>query len=146
MTRQQIIKDLKKYFNVKELVCNHVYSRWGEASWDFLDTDYLHSLLIIRRDILQQEMVCNNNTATQRGLRCNLCNIVKSKYTLYLSAHVLGKAGDFTIKNMTAEEARNKIKSHSHLLPCAVRLEKNVDWLHFDVRSQEGSLSKIFEF
>nr|DAM18799.1 MAG TPA: hypothetical protein [Caudoviricetes sp.]DAR21055.1 MAG TPA: hypothetical protein [Caudoviricetes sp.] len=30
MPREEIIKQLKPYFDVKELVCNHIYSRFGE--------------------------------------------------------------------------------------------------------------------
>ena len=54
-------------------------------------------------------MYCNTSNLNQRGLRCNLCHIVSNKQSLYLSAHILGKAGDFTVRGLTAEEARNKI-------------------------------------
>lgn len=36
----------------------------------------------------------------------NLCEIVKNKSTPYMSAHILGKAGDFTVIGMSAEKAR----------------------------------------
>ena len=91
-------------------------------------------------------MVCNNDNANQRGLRCNRCELVKSKNNVYLSAHILGKAGDFTIKGMTAEEARQKIKNNAHLLPCAIRIEKGVSWLHLDVLPQSGITQKVYEF
>ena len=52
-------------------------------------------------------MYCNTSNLNQRGLRCNLCPIVSNKQSLYLSAHILGKAGDFTVRGLTAEEARN---------------------------------------
>lgn len=144
--RQNVIKQLSEFFSIKELVCSHVYNKYGNSSWDFLDTKFLHTLLIIRRDILSAPMICNNGSQTQRGLRCNMCNLVKQKTNLYLSAHILGKAGDFTVVGMTAEEARNRIKSHAHLLPYCVRLERGVSWLHIDVRDQTGAISKIFEF
>ena len=132
MTRYQIISQVKCYFQVKELVCNHTYQKWGEKSWRFLDTDYLHALLVIRRDILQSPMTCNHGSATQRGLRCNLCELVKSKTTVYLSGHKFGKAGDYTVAGMSAEEARRKIKVCAYMLPCPIRLEAGVNWLHFD--------------
>ena len=146
MTRDQIILELSRYFKIQELVCSHTYKKFGEASWQFLDTNYLHALLVIRRDILQAPMTCNHTGATQRGLRCNMCEMVQKKTATYLSAHVLGKAGDFTVSNMTAEEARKRIKACSHLLPCNVRLEAGKTWLHFDVLPQWGVSQKVYEF
>jgi hypothetical protein len=146
MNREQIIRDLHKYFQVSELVCEHVYSQWGERAWQFLDTNYLACLLIIRRDILQTPMTCNHKGANQRGLRCNKCEIVAGKKRAYLSAHVLGKAGDFTVKGLTAQEARSRIRQNAHLLPCNIRMEGGVSWLHFDVLTQFGVTDKVYEF
>lgn len=146
LDREQIIRELHKYFQIRELVCEHTHSEWGERAWQFLDTNYLACLLVIRRDILQQPMTCNHDEATQRGLRCNLCQIVKDKDKLYLSSHVLGKAGDFTVKGLTAQEARSRIRNNAHLLPCNIRMEGGVSWLHFDVLPQFGITQKVYEF
>ena len=146
LDREQIIRELHKYFQIRELVCEHTHSEWGERAWQFLDTNYLACLLVIRRDILQQPMTCNHDEATQRGLRCNLCQIVKDKDKLYLSSHVLGKAGDFTVKGLTAQEARSRIRNNAHLLPCPIRMEGGVSWLHFDVLPQYGITDKVYEF
>lgn len=146
LDREQIIRELHKYFQIRELVCEHTHSEWGERAWQFLDTNYLACLLVIRRDILQQPMTCNHDEATQRGLRCNLCQIVKDKDKLYLSSHVLGKAGDFTVKGLTAQEARSRIRNNAHLLPCPIRMESGVSWLHFDVLPQFGITAKVYEF
>lgn len=149
MTREDIINEVRKYFNIKELVCDHTYKKWGEKAWQFLDTDFLHALLIIRRDILQVPMTCNFSTSTQRGLRCNCCQLVYSKSILgqnYLSAHIFGKAGDFTPKGMTAAQARSVIYSHADLLPCNIRMEDGVSWLHFDVLPQYGIDKKVYLF
>lgn len=146
MTRDEIIKALGRYFDVAELVCDHTLAKWGEKSWQFLDTAFLHNLLVIRRDIIQAPMICNHEGANQRGLRCNLCQIVKDKEDLYLSSHVLGKAGDFTVKGMTAQEARSRIRNNAHLLPYPLRMEGGVSWLHIDVLPQYGITSKVYEF
>ena len=146
MTRSEIINAIRPYFSVEELVCNHTIAKWGEASWQFLDTDFLHCLLIIRRDIIKKPMWCNSTQKKQRGLRCNRCEMVKSKASVYLSSHIFGKAGDFSITGMTAEEARTKIKQNAHLLPCNIRMEKGVSWLHFDVLPQWGVTQKVYEF
>lgn len=145
-TREEILKGIKQYFDIDELVCDHVVAKWGVNSWQFLDTAYLHTLLVIRRDILQRPMWCNGKNAHQRGLRCNRCDLVRTKNQPYLSAHVLGKAGDFTITGMTAEQARQKIRQCADQLPYPVRLERGVSWLHVDTLPQVGVKDKVYEF
>lgn len=145
-TREEIIRELHKYFQIRELVCEHTHNKWGERSWQFLDTKYLACLLVIRRDILQLPMICNHDGANQRGLRCNRCKLVKDKSDVYLSSHVLGKAGDFTVQGITAQEARHRIRDMAHLLPCPIRMESGVSWLHFDVLPQFGITAKVYEF
>lgn len=145
-TRDDIIRELHKYFQIRELVCEHTFSKWGERAWQFLDTNYLACLLVIRRDILQLPMVCNHDGANQRGLRCNRCGLVRDKGSVYLSSHVLGKAGDFTVQGITAQEARSRIRNMAHLLPCPIRMEGGVSWLHFDVLPQYGITDKVYEF
>lgn len=147
MKRKEIITQLKEFFDVSELVCNHTYSVWKERSWQFLDIEYLLTLLIIRRDILKVGMYINSEGMTQRGLRCNICQIVKEKTkanTCYLSAHVLGKGCDFTTQEFTADQCRAKMISNKDLLPCNIRLEKDVSWVHFDILP--FSEEKIFIF
>ena len=139
MSKRKIIEALKKYVQIQELVCPHTFQKWGESSWQFLDTDFLHTLLVIRRDILKVGMMCNNwstgGNFLQRGFRCNICPLVANATKsgrLYLTSHSNGCAGDFTPSGMTAEEARSKIKQNSHMLPYPIRLENDVNWLHFD--------------
>lgn len=146
MTRNEILSEIKKYFDIDELVCDHTFKKWGDSAWQFLDTDFLHCLLIIRRDILQRPMYCNGNHQHQRGLRCNMCPMVKGKTAVYLSAHMLGKAGDFTVQGMTAEQARSRIRMLPAAFPCNIRIEGGVSWLHFDVLPQTGITQKVYEF
>lgn len=145
-SRDQIIRELHEYFQISELVCEHTHSKWGERAWQFLDTGFLECLLIIRRDILQTPMLCNTRDQNQRGLRCNRCKLVADKKSVYLSSHILGKAGDFTVQGMSAEDARSKIRNNAHLLPCQIRIEGGVSWLHFDVLPQYGIDQKVYEF
>ena len=91
-------------------------------------------------------MICNNESFTQRGIRCNLCEMVKNKSITYMSAHILGKAGDFTVIGMSAEKARQLIISQVDLLPFSIRMEANVSWLHIDTLAQWGIKEKIHLF
>jgi len=149
MKREEILNEIKRFFDAEELVCPHTYAKWGEKSWQFLDTDYLHCLLIIRRDILKAPMYCNGSTYHQRGLRCNRCQLVSEKQEVYLSSHILGKAGDFVCPSLgdnSAEKARQLISASSSLLPCPIRMEAGVSWLHLDVMPQFGVNDKVYLF
>ena len=149
MTRYEIISQIKKYFKITELVCSHVFEKHGERAWIFISTIYLHTLLVLRRDILKVPLVCNTATLTQRGLRCNLCDIVKEKTEddiVYLSAHHLGIGGDLSSPEMTAEEMRQKIEEKQDLLPYPVRIELKVNWLHIDCYDDIDNDNKITYF
>lgn len=134
MTRKEIITQLEPFFTIDELVCNHTLARFGDGSWRFLDTNALHLLLVLRRDIFKRPIWINNHKrgVYQRGLRCNMCQLVREKTSVYLTAHGFGKGWDMTIEGLTAEEARNIIMENTHRLPCKVRMERNVTWLHID--------------
>lgn len=136
MNRLELVNRVRRYFKTSELVCPHTISRFGEVrSWQFLDTDALHVLLVLREDILKIPLICNTATHTQRGLRCNCCEIVKKKTqegVQYLSAHILGKGFDLVSNEMTAADMRARIKRYKYLLPCNVRIEADVNWLHID--------------
>lgn len=153
MKRQEIISKLKEYFKIQELVCKHTYNTFKDNSWQFLDTEILHTLLVLRTQILKVPMVINDyifgGTNTQRGLRCNICPLVKTKTQrnqIYLSAHCNGAAFDVVFgakTGMTAAKARDLIKRNQHLLPYNVRIEKDVTWLHID--SYDKGV-KVYEF
>ena len=151
MDRAKILQEIKQYFDIEELVCDHILARWGEDAWKFLDTGYLANLLVLRRDVIQQPMYCNNHKkgVHQRGMRCNLCELVKEKNTPYLSAHVMGKAGDFSVKEFSGLVNMNRIRTKIRLIPAAfpvpMRLEKGVTWLHIDVMPTPNG-QKIYEF
>jgi hypothetical protein len=63
-----------------------------------------------------------------------------------MSAHILGKAGDFTVSGMSAEEARRMTMSCAELLPHPIRMEAGVSWLHYDVLEQWGVDDKVYLF
>ena len=116
MTRKQILRDPDFRFNIKEFVCPHVYERFGEAAWNYFDIRLLETILWIRKT-LGKPMTINNWSAgkTQRGLRCNLCQMVKDKDRAYLSAHVLGQGIDFDVKGMEAADVRQWLKKMLYL-------------------------------
>ena len=138
--RLEIIKELKQYFDIKELVCPHTYKKFGESSWQFFNSEFLENLLILRRDVLKVPLSCNDwskgGQFSQRGFRCNICELVKSKTLknqIYLSAHCNGAGADFSSSKMSAKQMRELIKENQHLFTVPVRVERDVSWLHFDI-------------
>ena len=145
MERQEIINKLKEYFRIGELVCDHVYAKFGDRAWMFLSTELLHTLLVLRTEIINEPIVVNTTTMKQRGLRCNMCPLVKAKTSVYMSAHCLGLGVDFHVPGKTAEQVRQLIIANADKLPYKVRLERSVNWCHLDCYNS-GSKDKITMF
>lgn len=142
---------IKKYFDIEELVCRHVYKKFGESAWSFFDERLLETLLIIREKLGKAIYVNNwqvGGNLTQRGLRCNVCALVAEKTALekvYMSTHMQGIGIDFDVKGMSAQEVREWIVKNQILLPYPVRLEDGVTWVHLDLRT-DGSKGKVSFF
>lgn len=156
MTDEKVYKEFKKYFKVQEVVSPKVYKKYGESSWKFIDVRLLHTILIIRIG-LGRPITINNwhngGKFKQRGLRSNLGYIFLSKFKkgiLYLSGHVLGKAVDFDVSGMSAENVRLWIEQNEYRFPYKLRLEnkmkgKQISWVHLDM-IWEAKNPKIYKF
>ena len=150
-TRNQLIKKLKENFDIRELVCPHCYKKFGEGSWQFLSTEILSTLYKLRYEIFQQPIVINNwyrsGKFDERGLRCNICDLVKNKTSIYLSAHCLGKAIDFNVGNLTSNEVAQVIRHNAHRFDYPIRLEKDTNgWNHIDCYQSDSSTANLIEF
>lgn len=158
MNRQIIEQRLRQYFQFHELVDKQTYETFGDNSWQFFDTDTLHSLLILREGINLPFEVNDwywGGRYDERGLRTNICDIVYKKTIkkrLYLSGHVLGKAFDFKVKGMNSDDVRQWAVDNGDLFPCKLRFEninsatgKTITWVHFDTKYIE-SKPKIYLF
>lgn len=138
-----------KYFKIEELVCRHVYEKFGDKAWMFIDSRLVETLNLLREKILGVPMIINTwkdgGGYSQRGLRCNRCQLVREKTAPYLSAHVLGKGVDFNATGMTSDQVRSAIVKAQVLLPYPVRLERDVSWVHLDVYDS-GNGNKVTLF
>lgn len=133
MSRSELINNVKKYFKLEELVCPHCINTYGQNSWQFISTELLSTIYTLRTKVINQPMIVNNGSNfTQRGLRCNMCSIVKNKKSVYMSAHCLGKAIDFHCTNINPEQCRQLIKDNIDQFEYPIRLEEDVNWVHVD--------------
>ena len=136
---------------VKEVVCPHVWEKWGDKAIRFIDPNLRSVIDVIRNQILKCPITINNSTWKQRGLRCNCCQLVADKTKMgkvYLSAHNLGKGLDFSCSKYTVQQIHDMIKKNANLLPCKIRLESPLDaptWVHVDIMT-EGQADKVYVF
>ena len=145
-----ILQDIQKYFTIDELVCPHIYNRDRNIAYNYLDKDLLKVLLFIRTK-LGKPIIINNykslGSYSQRGIRCNCCDLVKDKTlknVLYYSTHMQGKAIDFDVKGLSAEEVRKWLKQHETEIPHPIRLEEKVNWIHIDTRVTNNKKIETF--
>ena len=139
------------HFKAWELVCPHVYRKYGERSLTFADQRLLKWLTWFR-DAIDRPVIANTygdgGTLSQRGYRCNLCSLVKDKTLadeMYLSAHTRFQAIDFTVPDMLDEEIRLWINRHKNEMPVSIRMEVGtVGWVHVDVAND--TYNKIINF
>lgn len=149
--RNQLIEELKEKFNIKELVCPHCYKKFGDDSWQFLSTQILSTLYVLRFKIFKSPIIINNwalnGSFSQRGLRCNRCPLVKNKKDVYLSAHILGNAFDFNVKGYTTEQVYDEIRKGIDQFEYPIRMEiTGGNWNHIDCYQPYSSEKNIIEF
>lgn len=155
MERSDLIRKVRKYFELWELVSPSVYNFRGELAWGEFDTRLLETLLVLRTEILKVPMIVNNwksgGTLTQRGFRENTCQLIKDKTMagkLYMTPHV-GMAVDFSSPKLTPDQLRDAIVKNANKLPHRIRLEAAKSaptWVHLDVRVDDFGKDKITWF
>jgi len=131
---------VSKYFKLHELVCRHIYIRYGNKAWQFFDPRAIETIDWIK-ERLNKPIYINNyewgGNQTQSGVRCNVCQLAR-KWTIEgkvrMSAHSTAQAFDFSVKGMPAEKVRNWLVRNQEDLPYPIRLEAGVDWVHLDTR------------
>ena len=151
MTRNELISKIKQNFDIKELVCPHCYKKFGEQSWQFLNTQLLSTLYTLRYVIFNKPITVNNwhngGTLSQRGLRCNMCDIVKNKTDVYISAHIIGNAIDFNVQGYTTEQVYDGIRNNIDSFEYPIRIESNsTTWCHIDCYQPINSNASLIEF
>lgn len=133
---------VSKYFKIEELVSRKVYRKYGEKSWEFIDPTLIKVIDLVREHFNAPVTINNwlwGGNLEQRGLRTNCDDIVKGKTeanTLYVSQHCLGRAVDFNVKGLSAQEVYNDIlknKEKFYLISRVENIKNTPNWCHIDV-------------
>lgn len=124
-----------RHFGVKELVPPSVYNALGEKSIILMDWRILYTL-DSAREIFNAPIIVNNwhtgGKFTQRGFRDDVNT--GAKY----SQHRYGRAVDFDVKGVSAEEVRKEIiRNQNNYFSHITVLESDVKWVHMDCRNSD---------
>lgn len=119
-----------EHFKIWELVPEELMTMPEEYLWQLFDENLLIAIDRLR-DVLCKPITINNwksgGQFKWRGIRTNSCKIGATR-----SPHKIGKAFDFDVKGMKAQEVRDYIVSHQKMFPEITRMEKDVNWVHVD--------------
>ena len=102
-------------FVIQELVCQHIYNRDGDKAFRYFRPVVLDFLDWFRIEIGKPVYINNwhwKGDKSQRGLRCNLCQLVKNANKLYMSAHITGSGIDLNVKDTTPNDVRKWIENN----------------------------------
>lgn len=141
-----------KYFKIQELVCPHVYEKYGDKSWEFFNEEFLKELDIVR-EVLGVPITINNwnieGQYKESGNRCQFCSIVAKRIAnkeLNMSMHNLYQAFDLKPKGLEIKKAVEMIMDNVHRFKVIKRIE-NPDytstWLHIDTKGHHKGI-RIF--
>ena len=128
---------IEPYFSVKELVSERVWNLLGDNAIMLFSPEVLLTLVALRTDpffdgaqVIMNTWSFKNTTYpffNGRGFR----DLGEDTGSLG-SAHRSGEAGDVDVVGYKASVVRERIKSRPKRYKYVRRLEKGVNWVHFD--------------
>lgn len=127
---------ISENFYLDEVMHPDVYKKFGKKSRWFIDQRLIDIVQYIRTATAEPITIntwFDGGRFKERGLR-NPATTTGAKY----SQHKFGKALDFTVSGMTADEVREKILGEwkQDLMNLGLTaIEAGVSWVHIDVRN-----------
>jgi Peptidase M15 len=130
---------LPKYFSVRELVPLEIYTEMGDGAIILLDDRILRVLDEVREHFDVPVTVNNwhlGGPFKQRGLRTEQVPGGAAH-----GAHFYGRAADFDVMNMTAEQVRHEILANQQEndFSLITGMETGIPWVHLDVANRYSS-------
>jgi len=128
-----------KFFDVREFVPPDVYKDRGINAWMLIDPRLIEVMDVIREAV--KAPITINNYVWGGSRRWSGLRLSGSPYYSPYSQHSYGRAVDFLVKGMKAEEVRKLIKQlfqDGKLPVIGLRMELRVSWVHLDVANVTG--------
>jgi len=130
-------------FNIEEFVDKDTYNKFKWDSIWFID----HRLIKIAQTLRNQfGSITINNWSSGGNRNWSGLRTKKSSYYTPYSQHSFGRAMDMIFNDFTADEIREEIKNNEeYWFGLGIRaIEKNVNWVHIDVRHTDLEHIKWF--
>lgn len=125
-----------KYFKIHELVPEHIFIKYGESAWRFIDSRLIESIDTIKERFPNGTITINNykwkGNRKWSGLRTP-----DSPYYSETSIHSLGGAIDAIFSAYNIETIRQDIRRNPKVYPHIKGIEDGVSWLHIDTRNED---------
>ena len=132
-----------KHFIIKEFVPPEIWNIEGEQSILHLDEKIIITIEQIREFFNRPITIndwCYGGKFKYRGFRPESCNVGATH-----SMHRIGKALDFDVQGIVAENVRKEIVKNSFRFPFLKRMEKNVNWVHIDIKETKRKGIYLFK-
>ena len=126
-----------QYFEIHELVPQHIYEKYGERAWKFIDDRLILTLDTLKETFSNGTMTINNYKWGGNRKWSGLRTPISSWYS-ETSMHSFGKAADMVFSNYTADDVRAYILKNLDLFPYIKGLELGVSWVHLDTRNEDS--------
>ena len=125
-----------KHFKIHELVPEHIFKKYGEKAWKFINKDLIITIDLLKEHFNLGTMTINNYYWGGKRHWSGLRTPQSPDYS-ETSQHSLGNATDSIFSHYTAAEVRNYIINNPHEFEYIKGLELGVSWLHVDTRNEE---------
>lgn len=135
---------IPQHFDLREFVPPDVYTALGANAWVVMDPRIVWTLDQIRM-LFGKPITVNNwhlgGKFRYRGFRPRDYTETAARY----GQHYMGRAVDFDIKGMSAEEFRSSLKMNPNNLAYRyiTACEEGTNWIHLDVRPVQSGQNGI---
>ena len=148
----------EKYFETYEIASSYVCNINAPSTIYGMFDERLKDLIVWVREGIGRPIYANNWILyeklkqanprlvkfEQRGYRTNDDPDCKRQKFATKSAHFEGKALDFDVQGMTAQQVRVWLYDNQDSAPIRFRVEKGVNWVHVDVMPHKASDKAYF--
>ena len=148
----------EKYFDTHEIASLYVCNINSPSAIYGMFDERLKDLIVWVREGIGRPMYANNwiiyeklkqtnprlTKFEQRGIRVKDDPDCKRQKFVTKSAHFEGKALDFDVQGMTAQQVRVWLYDNQDSAPIRFRVEKGVNWVHVDVMPHKASDKAYF--
>lgn len=129
---------ISKYFKLHELLPRHLYAKFGEDGWKFIDERLIATIDVLKEHFPSGTITINNyywgGSRQWSGLRTPR----SLKYYNETSFHSQGKAVDMLFSDYGSDQVRQYIRLNPGFFPYIKGMEEGVGWVHIDVRNEDS--------